>query len=69
MPHRWPHALWSGPMALHQRMRPPLGCRAELRRHKRTFLKLATKMAYSRIAHAATAQRLFVDYLATQQQH
>lgn len=40
----------------------------ELRRHKRAFLKLATNMAYSRIADATTAQRLFVEYLAAQQQ-
>ncbi|GBF97016.1 hypothetical protein Rsub_09813 [Raphidocelis subcapitata] len=40
---------------------------AELRRHKRTFLKLATQMQYSRVADAAAARRLFVDYLQQQQ--
>lgn len=39
---------------------------AELRRHKRSFLKLVTKMTFSRIADAATAQRLFIDYLKQQ---
>jgi protein KTI12 len=38
----------------------------ELRRHKRAFLKLATKMAYSRVSDAAMAQRLFADYLRQQ---
>lgn len=41
---------------------------AELRRHKRAFLKLATKITFSRISDAATAQRMFVDYLKQQQQ-
>jgi protein KTI12 len=40
---------------------------AELRRHKRTFLKLATQMQYSRVADAAAARRLFADYLRQQQ--
>ncbi|KIY99639.1 putative Protein KTI12 like protein [Monoraphidium neglectum] len=39
---------------------------AELRRHKRAFLKLATKITFSRIADATTAQRMFVDYLRQQ---
>ncbi|KAI8467670.1 MAG: chromatin associated protein KTI12 [Monoraphidium minutum] len=39
---------------------------AELRRHKRSFLKLATKITFSRVATAAAAQRLFVEYLAQQ---
>eukprot|EP00878_Enallax_costatus_P015685 GHUV01016433.1.p1 GENE.GHUV01016433.1~~GHUV01016433.1.p1 ORF type:complete len:149 (+),score=33.92 GHUV01016433.1:349-795(+) len=39
---------------------------AELRRHKRAFLKLATKMTYSRLQDPAAAQRSFVDYLKQQ---
>jgi protein KTI12 len=40
---------------------------AELRRHKRAFLKLATKITFSRLQDAAAAQRLFVDYLRQQE--
>lgn len=40
---------------------------AELRRHKRSFLKVATKMAYSRVSDAPMAQRLFADYLRQQE--
>ncbi|KAG1671711.1 hypothetical protein FOA52_007503 [Chlamydomonas sp. UWO 241] len=36
---------------------------AELRRHKRAFLKLATKMLFARVSDADTARRMFVDYL------
>jgi protein KTI12 len=39
----------------------------ELRRHKRAFLKLATKMAYSRVADPDAARRLFADYLRQQE--
>jgi protein KTI12 len=38
----------------------------ELRRHKRSFLKLATKVTFARLADAAAAQRLFVDHLRQQ---
>jgi hypothetical protein len=38
----------------------------ELRRHKRQFVKLATKMAFSRLHDAASAQRLFVEHLRVQ---
>lgn len=37
--------------------------KAELRRHKRAFLKLATKVTFSRLQDPAAAQRLFVDHL------
>ncbi|PNH08860.1 Protein KTI12, partial [Tetrabaena socialis] len=36
---------------------------AELRRHKRSFLKLATKITFARLHDAAAARRMFVDYL------
>mmetsp|Transcript_21949 Transcript_21949/g.37545 ORF Transcript_21949/g.37545 Transcript_21949/m.37545 type:complete len:331 (+) Transcript_21949:94-1086(+) len=36
---------------------------AELRRHKRSFLKLATKITFSRLSDPAAAQRMFVDYI------
>ncbi|EFJ43121.1 hypothetical protein VOLCADRAFT_121470 [Volvox carteri f. nagariensis] len=36
---------------------------AELRRHKRAFLKLATKITFARLHDAAAARRMFVDYL------
>lgn len=36
---------------------------AELRRHKRSFMKLATKITFSRIQDSHTAQRMFLDYL------
>lgn len=36
---------------------------AELRRHKRSFLKLATKVTFARLSDAAAARRMFVDYL------
>lgn len=36
---------------------------AELRRHKRAMIKLATKVTFTRISDAATVQRMFVDYL------
>ncbi|GLC51570.1 hypothetical protein PLESTB_000516700 [Pleodorina starrii] len=36
---------------------------AELRRHKRAFLKLATKITFARLQDAAAARRMFVDYL------
>lgn len=43
------------------------GCTcAELRRHKRSFLRLATKITFSRLSDAAAAQRLFVDFLNQQ---
>lgn len=35
----------------------------ELRRHKRAFLKLATKITFARLQDATAARRLFVDYL------
>ncbi|KAK9819699.1 hypothetical protein WJX72_001375 [[Myrmecia] bisecta] len=38
----------------------------ELRRHKRAFIKLATQNAMSRVPDAATATRLFVNYLQEQ---
>jgi hypothetical protein len=38
----------------------------ELRRHKRGFLKLATKLAFSRLQDPVAAQRLFVDHLRLQ---
>ena len=38
---------------------------AELRRHKRSFLKLATKITFARLQDAAAARRMFVDYLRT----
>ena len=37
---------------------------AELRRHKRAFLKLATKILFARLQDGGTAARLFLDYLA-----
>ncbi len=36
---------------------------AELRRHKRAFLKLATKITFARLQDTAAARRMFVDYL------
>jgi len=39
---------------------------AELRRHKRSFLKLATKVTWARLQDVAGAQRLFVDHLRDQ---
>ena len=36
---------------------------AELRRHKRAFLKLATKILFARLQDGATASRMFIDYL------
>lgn len=39
---------------------------AELRRHKRAFLRLATNLVLTRAPDAAAAQRMFVDYLADQ---
>ncbi|KXZ48912.1 hypothetical protein GPECTOR_24g201 [Gonium pectorale] len=39
---------------------------AELRRHKRAFLKLATKITFARLSDADAARRMFVDYLRTQ---
>jgi hypothetical protein len=41
-------------------------CVAELRRHKRSFLKLATKVTFSRLQDPAAAQRMFVDYIKQQ---
>ncbi|PNW70227.1 hypothetical protein CHLRE_17g711050v5 [Chlamydomonas reinhardtii] len=38
---------------------------AELRRHKRAFLKLATKITFARLQDATAAKRMFVDYLRT----
>lgn len=38
----------------------------ELRRHKRAFLKLATKITFTRLQDPAAAQRLFVDHLRVQ---
>lgn len=35
----------------------------ELRRHKRSFLKLATKVTFARLGDAGAAARLFADYL------
>ena len=47
-----------------QRIMYVLPCmHAELRRHKRSFLKLATKILFARLQDAATAKRLFVDHL------
>lgn len=37
---------------------------AELRRHKRSFLKLATQLTLTRITDEVTARRLFVEHLA-----
>lgn len=39
---------------------------SELRRHKRAFLKLATKIMSSRLQDPAAAQRLFVEHLRLQ---
>lgn len=39
---------------------------AELRRLKRSYLKLATKITFSRIQSSDVARRLFVDYLREQ---
>lgn len=36
---------------------------AELRRHKRSFLKLATKITFARLSDAESARRMFVDFL------
>ena len=36
---------------------------AELRRHKRAFLRLATKITFSRLQHADRAALMFADYL------
>ncbi len=36
---------------------------AELRRHKRAFLKLATKVLFARLQDGGTAARMFIDYL------
>ncbi|GAX74904.1 hypothetical protein CEUSTIGMA_g2350.t1 [Chlamydomonas eustigma] len=36
---------------------------AELRRHKRAFLKLATKILFARLQDKDTAARMFIDYL------
>jgi hypothetical protein len=38
----------------------------ELRRHKRAFMKLATNLTWNRVQDAATARRMFVDYLRQQ---
>lgn len=38
----------------------------ELRRHKRTFMKLTTNQTWVRVPDAAAAQRLFVNYLRQQ---
>ena len=38
----------------------------ELRRHKRSFMKLATHQTFSRLSDAAAAQRLFIGYLRDQ---
>lgn len=35
----------------------------ELRRHKRAFLQLATKIMFARLQDAETARRMFIDYL------
>lgn len=39
---------------------------AELRRHKRAFLRLVTNLSLTKAPDAVTAQRMFVDYLADQ---
>lgn len=39
---------------------------ADLRRLKRSFMKLATKITFSRLQSADAARRLFVDYLREQ---
>ncbi|KAF8062921.1 KTI12 [Scenedesmus sp. PABB004] len=39
---------------------------AELRRHKRAFLRLATKIPFGRLTDPAAAQRLFADHLRQQ---
>ncbi len=39
---------------------------ADLRRHKRDFLRLATNGFYARLSDAAAAQQLFAEYLRTQ---
>jgi hypothetical protein len=44
----------------------PHAVAAELRRHKRSFLKLATKVTFSRLQDPAAAQRMFVDYIKQQ---
>lgn len=36
---------------------------AELRRHKRGFMKLATKVTFARLQDGHTAKRMFIDYL------
>lgn len=36
---------------------------AELRRHKRGFMKLATQLQFARLTDAAMAKRMFIDYL------
>ena len=38
----------------------------ELRRHKRTFMRLATNSTYTRLGDAAAVRRMFIDYLRTQ---
>jgi hypothetical protein len=38
----------------------------ELRRHKRSFVRLATNNTLSRLKDAQTGQRVFVDYLRDQ---
>lgn len=38
----------------------------ELRRHKRSFMKLATNLTFNRVSDPATAKRMFVDYLLEQ---
>jgi protein KTI12 len=38
----------------------------ELRRHKRSFIKLATNSAFSRAPDAAAAKRVFIEFLREQ---
>lgn len=59
LPNRLIALLCSPP---HRPAPPPPAC-PELRRHKRGFLKLATKVTFARLQDAAAAQRMFVDYL------
>ncbi|KAK2077427.1 hypothetical protein QBZ16_004272 [Prototheca wickerhamii] len=41
----------------------------ELRRHRRAFLRLVTNLSMTRAPDAATARRMFVDFLASQLAH
>ncbi|KAG2489062.1 hypothetical protein HYH03_012498 [Edaphochlamys debaryana] len=59
-----PSSQAQGPPPLELELRRPVGL-SELRRHKRSFLKVATKLTFARLQDASAAQRMFVDYLRT----